>query len=188
MNRMSEEIWKDIEGYEGYYQISNIGRVKSLSRLITKNLGLKGIMKFYSKEKIKTAFISRGYVRVALCKNGIPKKQSIHRLIAKAFIPKVDGKEFVNHIDSNRSNNSISNLEWCTSSENNSHAYKYGNNNIGEKHGRSKFSDEIVNKIRSEYVYGSKEFGSRNLAKKYGMTKTNVLDIVNNKIRKRYCA
>ena len=97
------EIWKDIKGYEGKYQISNKGRVKSLGNNKTK------------KEKIRDGKIdNRGYKRISLCKNGKEKKYSIHRLVAQAFLPNPDNLPVVNHKDENKLNNNVENLEWCT--------------------------------------------------------------------------
>lgn len=92
-----EEIWKDVKGYEGLYQVSNMGRVRSLRR----NIILK-------------SQITRGYKRVALCTNNIPKLYSVHRLVANAFIPNPNNYPCINHKDENKANNCISNLEWCT--------------------------------------------------------------------------
>ena len=121
------EIWKEIKGYEGYYLISNMGRVKSQSRKIY-NDGIKGENKFYiSEEKIINGRIDpKGYLRVALCKDNKQKDYSIHRLVAIAFIPNPNNKPCVNHKDGNKQNNNVENLEWCTYSENLKHAYKMG--------------------------------------------------------------
>ncbi len=114
-----KEIWKDIEGYEGLYQISNLGNVKSLKNNII----------------LKPSKNSKGYLQVFLWKNGSGKLLRIHRLVAKAFIPNFDDKPQVNHIDGNKQNNRVNNLEWVTNSENQKHAFKIklqtniGNNN-----------------------------------------------------------
>ena len=113
-----EEIWKDIEGYEGLYQISNLGRVKSLERTIT--VGLR--RKVRKKEKIMKFTIRSGYYNLVLRKNGKRKSKQVHRLVADAFIPKVEGKNIVNHINFNRKDNRAENLEWCTQAENVKHS------------------------------------------------------------------
>lgn len=98
-----QEIWKDIAGYEGLFQVSNLGRVKSLPR---KNV---------TKEKILNGGDNGdGYIRVSLSN----KFYYVHRLVADAFIPKIEGKDFVNHKDEVKSNNNVDNLEWCTNQEN----------------------------------------------------------------------
>ena len=96
------EIWKDIKGYEGLYQISNKGRVKSLGNNKTK------------KEKILSPGKHKGYFYVSLYKNRKEKKYSIHRLVAQAFLPNPDNLPVVNHKDENKLNNNVENLEWCT--------------------------------------------------------------------------
>ena len=119
------EIWKDIEGYEGIYKISNLGKVKSLSREYKHNMfGRKTVIKT-SKEKILTININQGYEHVVLCKNGKFKQKLLHRLLAKAFIPNPEDKLNINHIDGNGLNNSLENLEWSTQKENVRHAIKY---------------------------------------------------------------
>ena len=110
------EMWKDIEGYEGIYQVSNLGRVKSLSRN-TKN-------QYRNSEIVKSKEIRNGYYSVTLFKNEKGKHFTIHRLVAKAFIPNPYNKPQINHIDGNKLNNNVSNLEWCTQQENTIHAYK----------------------------------------------------------------
>lgn len=118
MNNYSteEEIWKDVIGYEGYYKISDLGRVKSLPRNGTVN------REIIMKPKLSKA----GYLTIHLRKSGYSKHRKIHRLIAMAFIDKVEGKEIINHKDGNKLNNSISNLEWCTYKENAQHAHDTG--------------------------------------------------------------
>lgn len=126
------EIWKDIDGYIGFYQISNLGRVKCLQREIIRSGDIKKnhTRKFTLNEQIKrTAFDKDKYQIVALNKDGKSKMHKIHRLIAKAFIPNPENKPQVNHIDGNPSNNSISNLEWVTNRENTIHAFKFLNRN-----------------------------------------------------------
>lgn len=102
-----EEIWKDIKGYEGLYQVSNLGNVKSLCYNKTKNLS-----KLLKPRNNKVS--GDAYFIVSLCKNGIHKNFYIHRLVAEAFIANVNDLPQVNHIDEDKSNNKVSNLEWCT--------------------------------------------------------------------------
>ena len=120
---MQEEIWKDIEGYEGYYQISTQQRVRSLDRtVICKDGQIKSVKGRILKQRINTC--GKGYYIVCLCKEAVAVVFSIHRLVALAFIPNPGNLPEVNHIDGDTRNNDISNLEWCTHQQNCLHAYK----------------------------------------------------------------
>ena len=106
----NSEIWKDIPGYEGYYQVSNFGRVKSIPRKVYCNGGFH-----ISKEKImKQDQNKSGYWRAHLLKDKVAKTLLVHRLVAKAFLPNPDSLPDINHKDENPSNNYVDNLEWCT--------------------------------------------------------------------------
>ncbi len=120
------EIWKDIINFEGFYQVSNYGRVKSLERKIPhwKSERLQVI-----KEKIlKPSKDGKGYPLVVFQIENEMKAIKIHRLVATAFVPNPENKPQVNHIDGIKTNNHFSNLEWCNNSENVLHAYKLGLN------------------------------------------------------------
>ena len=117
----ADEIWKDIKGFEGMYQISNLGRVRSLDRYVKNKTSNRNI----KRGKILKSWILHGYELVALSKNSKNHYKRVHRLLAEAFIPKEDEKyDIVNHKDGNKSNNKIENLEWCTQKQNVQHAIK----------------------------------------------------------------
>lgn len=114
------EKWKDVVGYEGSYQVSNLGRVKSVERY-RDNHGKPQII----HEKIKnTRMKNSGYLITDLYKNNKQKTVMIHRVVASAFLPVEEGKETVNHKDGNKLNNNVENLEWSSFSEQNKHFYK----------------------------------------------------------------
>ena len=139
------EQWKDIEGYEGIYQISSHGRVRSF-----KNGKIK-IMKPRINDK--------GYNTACLRKDGKSKYKLVHRLVAEAFIPNNDGKPYVNHIDGNKLNNNINNLEWVTPSENTLHAISTGLLDI------TNFTQSMKGKKQSkEHIEKRKKFGINNPA------------------------
>lgn len=118
------EIWKDINGYVGLYQVSNFGNFRSLDRLVLKNE-----KQFLIKGKIKKAWLNgRGYLQVTLYKDGVGKHLIAHRVVAQEFIYNTYGKPQVNHIDGDKTNNHVDNLEWVTNGENQKHAYKMGLN------------------------------------------------------------
>lgn len=110
-----KEIWKDIKDYEGLYQVSNLGRVKSLVRKLNDGR--------LWKEMILKQEINQGYARVLLSNNKNKKHKRVHRLVAEAFIPNPNNYPIINHKDENRLNNRVDNLEWCT--------WKY-NSNYGD--------------------------------------------------------
>lgn len=116
-----EEVWKDIPGYEGFYQASNEGEIKSLSRIVKHNLGGDKIL----RERILKGYVNKyGYRRVELSKYGISKQYSEHRLIALTFLGESDLT--VNHIDGNKLNNKIDNLEYLSLEDNIKHAVSIG--------------------------------------------------------------
>lgn len=112
---MNKEVWKDIKGYEKLYQVSNLGRVKSLPKFHRTNKFYSSIG-YMSKEKIlKPLKQSCNYLQVDLCDiNGKRRKKYIHKLVAEAFIPNPNNYEYVNHKDEKKTNNKIDNLEWCS--------------------------------------------------------------------------
>lgn len=137
------EIWKDITGYEGYYQVSDRGRVKRLSRYVDRHA--YGIVhkKFY-KEHILKPTVSRGYYVVSLCKNCKVKTQQIHRLVASAFISNPQRKEQVNHKNGIRNDNRVENLEWVTNTENQRHSFQVLGRVSGRKGKRNSLKTRLA--------------------------------------------
>lgn len=145
---MDKEYWKPVDGYDGLYEVSNYGNVKSLHKIIDK--GKFGIVEF--PEKILKMVMRGLYRAVTLYKNKKATMHSVHRLVATAFILNPDNKKQVNHIDGNKLNNNVANLEWCTPHENTHHAIKNGlfsEAPMGEKNGQSKLTKESVLYIKS---------------------------------------
>lgn len=104
--KSNNEKWKDIKGYEGLYQISNLGRVKSLERFTDDG--------HHVMPKILSQSSAKGYLKVGLSKKGKCKTIYVHKLVAEAFIPNVYNLPEINHKDENKENNRVDNLEWCT--------------------------------------------------------------------------
>ena len=123
----SIEHWKPIKGYEGSYEISDHGRVRSLDRVIYQRHYSGCMAKHFYKSQIIIPRVSElGYKTVGLVKNSKQKHFSVHRLVGLHFLNKPEGKNCINHLDANPSNNHVSNLEWCTQSENIKYAYDHG--------------------------------------------------------------
>lgn len=118
-----QEIWKDVIGYEGLYQVSNLGKVKALEKYV--NSGIKNNNKVKRKSVLLKQHVKLGYYEVCLTKNNKKHFIKVHRLVAQAFIPNQNNLPQVNHKDENTLNNNVSNLEWCTAKYN----CNYGNRN-----------------------------------------------------------
>lgn len=125
---MIKEIWKDKKDYEGHYQVSNCGRVKSIK---------------FGKERILKPFTDgRGYLYVNLCKNNKQKTYKVHRLVAEAFLPNPNNLPMINHRDENKSNNSVNNLEWCDVKYNNTYGTRI--ERVSEKNTNGKRSKPVL--------------------------------------------
>jgi len=155
-----EEIWKDIEGYEGSYQVSNLGRVKSLERIVA----FKDGRKIRFKEKIISLNkLKHGYLAANLWKDDKRKSFKVHRLVAKAFIARIDGKDYVDHINGIPSDCRVCNLRWCTHKENmnfplaKAKREKYNKNHRGINNPRygKKRPKEVVDKLIATHAIRS---------------------------------
>lgn len=114
-NSNAVEVWKPIRGYEGYYEVSSLGRVRSIARTITKSNGIK----LKVEEKLLTqATITGGYLAVCLSKNGKWHCYLAHRLVAQTFIPNPENLKDVNHINEVKTDNRLENLEWLSHKDN----------------------------------------------------------------------
>jgi len=118
------ETWVDIPGYEGLYQVSELGNVKSLAREIS--VGASGKRDMFIEGRILSPGLCRGYQTVGLCRGGKMEQRKIHRLVAEVFVGGYFEGAIVNHIDGNKQNNDWRNLEWCTHAHNTQHAFKIG--------------------------------------------------------------
>lgn len=123
---MDNEIWKDIKGFEGLYQISNFGRVKSVDRVIPHSTHGEWHIKERILKPSKNGYGHGYYYVILFDKNKITHNKQIHRLVAEHFLNRIHGKNVVNHKDCNKENNSLDNLEWCTDLENTKHAWEHG--------------------------------------------------------------
>jgi hypothetical protein len=173
------EVFKPIENYEGLYEISNFGRVKTLyKKRYHTILHTKKIMIREYPEKIMSLQIDKGgYLRIHLRKIGNKSKLfGVHRLVAQAFIPNPNNFPFTNHIDNNVKNNNVDNLEWVTAKSNSNHMILCNRQIKGEQVNTSKLKE---NDVREIINLGNK-FTQTQLAKKFGVTQTVIGGILRN--------
>lgn len=174
-----DEIWKWVVGYENLYQVSNLGRVKSIERRFESSNGERII-----KEKLLAFEIDKdGYKRTNLRKNGVQKHKLIHRLVCEAFIPNTNKNPEVNHINGIKYDNRADNLEWCTRSQNEQHAY-----DTGLAKGQKGCLRPLAKKVKIVHIFTrlSHEFGciadcARFLGGKQGNTEASIRYRMNRK-------
>ena len=160
-----EETWKPVPGYEEWYEVSNLGRVRS----------------HYSKEpKVIVQYMSsNGYMQVSLCKEHIHKTTAVHRIVAAAFLPKDPEKTQVDHVNGVKTDNRACNLEWVTPKENTIRSVVIGLKPVGEKHRMSKLKEHDIMDIR--YLYNQGAYSQKALGTMFGVSKSVIGMIVHNK-------
>jgi len=170
-----KEIWKDIAGYEGYYQVSNLGNVRSLDRIIKGSLGQPK----RQKGKAVNPRLRGSYMAVTFSKDNEPKTISVHRLVAIAFVENPNNYPCVNHKDENKLNNNADNLEWCTKLYNSN----YGNcrKKIGEANRikrKGKPSPKLENSKKSRWIIlvntGEEIKGIKTASLKYNINRGDI--------------
>lgn len=164
--KQNQEVWKNVEGYEGYYLVSNYGRIKSFHRNKKGRVIKPSVMN-----------VGAGYEQVGLYKNGIQKKILLHRLIAETFIANPDNLPFVNHIDENKINNSAENLEWCTSLYNNNH---------GTRNKRIAKTQSIPVSAKCIRTGNELHFKSISEASRQGFNASSIWKVCNGKMNKHH--
>lgn len=159
------EEWRDIAGYEGFYKVSNFGRIKSYHNGV---------------EQFRKPVFKEGYFVIVLYKGGKHKQFFVHVLVARAFIDNPDGKPIVNHKDGNKLHCHVDNLEWVTYSENILHAYRTELMSIrrGTSCKNSKLTAEDVRFIRENYIPGDKDFGQSGLARRFNVSVSTIYTAV----------
>lgn len=176
---MTSEVWKPIAGYEGLYEASNLGRIRSVDR-----------RRVFSRKdgEVRTAFIKgrvlipgfdgrRCYLHVGLHKDGKYITKNVHRIIASTFLPNPLNLPEVNHKDENKTNNAVDNLEWCDHLYNNRYGKKLTASR-GEKNSQSKFNEETIREVRRVFIPRDPVYGLTPLAKKYGISVTHLCAIL----------
>lgn len=179
---MDNEIWKGVPNYEGMYQVSNSGRVRSLDRYVDTGI-INSTKRFIKGIDLKFKSDKDGYHFIGLKKNQKAKYLRVHRLVALVFIDNPYNKPQVNHINGIKNDNRVENLEWCTLSENRQHAYDTGLQNgksrQGVRNNFAKLDKGRVVKIRRLYSAG--DFTQKEIANKFNVSQPCVNKIVNNK-------
>lgn len=160
-----KEIWKDIEGYEELYQVSNLGNVYS----------------FYSNKKLAFGIDTSGYRVVNLFKNGKQKTRTVHRLVAKAFISNPNNFPIINHKDENKQNNNVNNLEWCTCKYNINYSSRDGHA-ISE---RMKNNNNAIKKKVKCITTGEIFISLAEAARKYNIDKSSIAKVCKGKMKYR---
>lgn len=173
---MQEEIWKDIKGYEGFYQVSNLGKVRSFPR--------RGTYKtIYILKPRKT---HKGYLQVILTKNNKPKSFSIHRLVAKTFISNLNNYPQVNHIDGNKLNNCVDNLEWCTNEHNMKEACRLGLRDHIYKKGKENPRSVVINQYNFQGKFIKKWYCVRDIERELNFDNRNICACARHKKKSAY--
>jgi predicted XRE-type DNA-binding protein len=169
------EIWKPIKGFEGRYEVSNLGRVKSLDMEVFNGRA------YYNKTgRILKVSKSGNYQVVSLGKS---TRRLVHRIVAETFLENPHDKKTVNHKDGNKDNNKVDNLEWLTQKENNLHARINGLNNVkGENNPMCKFTDKLVLEMRNKFETGL--YKQSELAEMFGVSRMQTHRIVTRKLRR----
>lgn len=166
---LTGEIWRDIKGYEGLYQVSNYGRVKSLPRIKNNRQG-----SFKTKETILNfSCNSAGYYTAGLWKNKKRKTFQVHRLVAQAFIPNIDKKPIINHKDEDKTNNCVNNLEWCDD--------KYNNHYGTARERQTKACSKEVFQYTLEGKFVKKYTSTMDAERKTGFKSPNICNCCNGK-------
>lgn len=168
---MTKEVWRDISGYVGLYQVSNLGRVRSLDRV-----DMRGC---HVKERVLAGGLDKGgYRLVVLCRDGKQKTYKVHRLVAEAFLSNPDNLPEVNHKDEDKTNNTVSNLEWCSRSYN----INYGT--------RNKRARKAITRTQGKPVYVTSPSGNRycfdstrKAARLLGLSSGHISDCLNGKLK-----
>lgn len=176
LESLCDEIWKEVDGYDGNFHVSSFGRIKSLKRHV-----FSGGKNRLRKERIICATLHRdGYIKCTIQSNGNRKTYMVHRLVAKTFIPNPENKPQINHKNGVKSDNTVENLEWCNASENGIHSYKLGLSKAthGELNWKSKLTKLQVIEIRNKYTGKHGEIVK--MSREYNISASQIRRIVKN--------
>lgn len=178
MNDETQEEWRPVVGWEGFYEVSSLGNVNTVARRCASRggVGTKAVHAMRRKPQLN----QHGY-HVLCLRDGYRRKiyKAIHRMVAEAFIENKNGLSEVNHRDGLRTNNRLSNLEWCSSSQNHLHRCRVLGRGRGETHNLALLNDEKVRAIRAEHVLRTRNYGAfADLGRKYGVSPAVIRNVV----------
>lgn len=158
------EIWKDIKNYEGLYQVSNLGNIRSFPRR-----GTRGKI-------LSPGFTKKGYLQVSLVKNGKGHPYRVHQLVGKNFIENPQKKEQINHKNGIKTDNRVENLEWCTNSENMEHSWNIGlrSKNKSYHYGKDNVLSVIVDQYSLNNIFIKRWFCIKDIEREYGFDNRNL--------------
>jgi hypothetical protein len=171
------EHWKDVVGYEGYYQVSNHGNVRSVDRIIYVNRGSCSYQTEMKGHQLIIAICKHGYQYVTFSKEGKSKKFKVHRLIAIHFIPNPNNHELINHINGIRDDNRIHNIEWCDHSHNMKHKFLIGNDS--NEGAQNAYSKKVI-QLSTGFIFDT----IKEAAKAFGVHHQTLSDMITGVIRR----
>ena len=172
------EQWRAIDGYDGLYEISTDGRVRSLDREVPTKSNVGKFTTRFCKGRVLVPAANGRYLTVSLNNNGVQKTHAIHRLVANTFIPNPNALPYINHKDEDKRNNCVDNLEWCTASYNATYgslSKRKRERVLGENNPRSKLTEEEVRAIRKLHFNG---VSNKTIGLCYGISSDHVYQII----------
>jgi hypothetical protein len=176
-----QEKWKAIEGYEDFYEVSSLGRVRSVDRVVERRTRF-GVGEMRVRGKILSPGTSpEGYLKVSLCTENVSRSCYIHRMVLEAFVsPCPEGMEAC-HNDGDRLNNAVENLRWDTRANNHADKVKHGTDNRGERHYGAKLAEADVVEIKRQIAADNRRGLCVELAREHGVSPYTIYDIANGK-------
>ena len=176
------EVWRDIKGFEGVYQVSNLGRVKSLDRYVECDDSIR----HYKGRLMKPNKKKNGYLQVNLRRRETNKKYLVHRLVASAFLPNPDSLKTVNHKDENKENNCVDNLEWCTVEYNNHYGKGHRTRCTNARNGAIKNLAKPVLQYSLEGVFVAEYFSAMEAGRVNGIRQSGISGCCNGNQKTAY--